>query len=103
MVIGAGADARFETEKLNGPPSPPVVIFWTATLAGFAALVMVQLICAVGKTLAAGTVNTLPARLPKLAGFPVKPALASEHVADAALKLALAASVICNCVPAVVT
>lgn len=27
VVIAVGAEARFETEKLNGPPSPPVVIF----------------------------------------------------------------------------
>ena len=27
VVIAAGAAARFETAKLNGPPSPPVVIF----------------------------------------------------------------------------
>jgi hypothetical protein len=94
VVIAAGAEAKFETEKLNGPPSPPVVIFCTATLAGFATLVIVQAICAVGNTLAAGTVKTLPARLPKLAGLPVKLEFPSVHVAEAALKLALAASVI---------
>lgn len=103
VVMAAGAEARFETAKLNGPPNPPVVIFWTATVAGFAALVMVQLICAAGKTFTAGTVSTLPTRLPKLAGLPVKLEFASEHVADAGLKLALAASVICTCVFAVVT
>ena len=103
VVMAAGAAARFETAKLNGPPSPPVVIFWTATVAGFAALVIVQLICAAGKTFAAGTVSTLPARLPKLGGFPVKLEFASEQVADAALKLALAASVICTCVFTAVT
>lgn len=27
VVIAAGTAARFETAKLNGPPSPPVVIF----------------------------------------------------------------------------
>jgi hypothetical protein len=103
VVIAAGADARFETAKLNGPPSPPVVIFWTATVAGFAALVIVQLICAAGLTFAAGTVSTLPARLPKLAGLPVKLEFASEHVADAALKLELAVSDICTGVFAAVT
>jgi hypothetical protein len=103
VVMAAGVAARFDTAKLNGPPSPPVVIFCTATVAGFAMLVSVQLICAAGKTFAAGTVKTFPARLPKLAGLPVKLEFASEHVADAALKLALAASVICTCVFAVVT
>lgn len=27
VVMAAGAEAIFETAKLNGPPSPPVVIF----------------------------------------------------------------------------
>ena len=66
-------------------------------------MVMMQLICAAGKTLVAGTVNTLPARLPKLAGFPVKPELASLQIAEAAVKLALAASVICTWVFVAVT
>ncbi len=74
-----------------------------ATVAGFAVLVMMQLICAAGRTFAAGTVRMLPARLPKLAGLAVKPALLSVQVAAVALKLVLAASVICTWVPAVVT
>ena len=61
------------------------------------------MICAAGSTLAAGTVSTLPARLPKLAGLLVNPEFASVQVADVALKLALAASVICTCVFAAVT
>lgn len=64
---------------------------------------MTQLICAAGSTLAGGTVSTLPAKLPKLAGLSVKPAFASVQVADVGVKLALAASVTCTCVPAVVT
>ena len=74
-----------------------------ATVAGLAVLVMMQLICAAGSTLAAGTVSMPPARLPKVAGLVVKLALASVQIADVAVKLALAASVICTCVPAVVT
>lgn len=103
VVIEVGAEARLETAKLNGPPSPPVVIFWTATVAGLAALVIVQLICAAGKTFAAGTVMTLPVKLPKLAGLPVKLEFASEQLADDAVKLALIASVICICVFAAMT
>ncbi len=94
VVMAAGAALRFATEKLNGPPAAPVVVLRTATVAGIDVLVIKQLMSAAGKTLAAGTVRTLPARLPKLAGFPVNAALASLHVADVALKLAFAASVI---------
>ena len=94
VVIFAGAEARFATEKVNGPPGAPVVVLRMATVATLAVLVMVQLICAASTTLAAGTVRTLPVRLPKLAGLPVKLALASLQVADVAVKLALAPSVI---------
>lgn len=94
VVMAAGAAARLATEKLKGPPGAPVVVLRTATVAGFAVLVITQLIRAAGNTLAAGTVRILPARLPKLAGFPVKPALASLHMADVALKLVFAPSVI---------
>ena len=103
VVIAAGAELRFDTAKLNGPPSPPVVIFCTATVAGLAVLVIVQLICAAGRTLAAGTVKTPAARLPKLGGLPVKLELASVQVAEVAVKLALAASVIWTWVFDVVT
>ena len=103
VVIAAGAEARFETAKLKAPPGAPVVIFCTATVASLAALVMEQLIWAAGSTLAEGTVNTLPVRLPKLAGLPVKLEFASSQIADAAVKLVLAASVICTCVFAAVT
>ena len=103
VVMLAGAEARFATAKVKGPPGAPVVVFRTATVAGIAVLVMMQLICAAGSTLAAGTVSTLPARLPKLAGLPVKPELASLQVAEVAVKLALAPSVICTCVLVVVT
>lgn len=94
VVIAAGAAARLLTEKLNGPPKLPVVIFWMATLAGLAALVKVQVICAAGKTLAAGMVSTPPLNVPKLAGFLVVAALASAQIAEVAVKLAFAASVI---------
>lgn len=80
VVMAAGAAAKLLTAKLNGPPKPAVVIFWTATVAGFAALVKVQVILAAGKTLAAGMVSTWPLNVPKLAGFPVIEALASAQV-----------------------
>ncbi len=44
VVISAGADAKFETAKLNGPPKVPVVILRIATVAGFTVLVKMQLI-----------------------------------------------------------
>lgn len=66
-------------------------------------MVIVQLICAAGKTLAAGTVRTFAVKLPKLAGLPVKLEFASVQVAEVAVKLALAASVICTWVFAAVT
>ena len=85
VVIAAGAEARFETEKLKGPPLVFDVVFRTATVAGTAVLVMVHAIWAAGRTLAAGTVSTEPAKLPKLAGLPVKLALASVQMADVAV------------------
>jgi hypothetical protein len=93
VVMAAGAADKFATEKLNGPPATFVVVFRTETVAGFAVLVMVQVIWAAGKTLAAGTVSTAPARPPKLAGLPVKPEFASVHVADVAVKLDVTVSV----------
>jgi hypothetical protein len=85
VLIAAGAEARLTTVKLNGPPGEPVVVFRMATVAGIAVLVMVQVICAAGSTLAAGTVMTVPVSAPKLAGLPVTTALASLHVADVAV------------------
>ena len=81
VEIEAGAEAKLLTAKVKGPPKPPVVIFCTATLAGFAALVKVQVILAAGNTLAAGMVRTCPANVPKLAGFPVIALFASAQVA----------------------
>ena len=97
VVMAVGADARFDTEKLKGPPLTFDVVLRTDTVAGFAVLVNVHVICAAGRTFAAGMVSTFPARPPKLAGFPVKLELASLHMADVASKLVLAASVICTC------
>jgi hypothetical protein len=94
VVIAPGDEARLLTAKLNGPPTAFDVDFRTTTVAGFAVLVNTQLICAAGNTFAAGTVSTLPARMPKLAGLPVKLAFASVHVADVASNLVFAASVI---------
>ena len=98
VVMLAGAALRLVTAKLNGPPSPPVVIFCTATVADFAVLVKTQVICAACTILAAAIVSTLPDKVPKLAGLPVVPALASLHVAAVAVKLPFAASVICTAV-----
>ena len=103
VVIAAGADARFATEKLNGPPLVFDVVLRMATVAGFAVLVNVQMIWAAGRTFAAATVSTFAARLPKLAGLPVKLEFASLHVADVALKLVLTPSVTCICALAAVT
>ena len=83
VVIEAGAAARLVAAKVNGPPKPPVVIFCTATVAAFAALVKVQVIFAAGKILAAGMVRACPLNVPKLTGFPVMEALASVQVAVA--------------------
>lgn len=93
VVMAAGAADKLATEKLNGPPATLVVVFRMATVAGTAVLVMMQVICAAGKTLAADTESTAPAKLPKLAGFPVKPEFASVQVADVAVKLAVTVSV----------
>jgi hypothetical protein len=98
VEMAAGAAVRLDTENTNAPPGAPVVVLRTRTVAEIAVLVRMQLIRAAGNTLAAGTVSTEPARLPKLAGLPVKAALASEQVAPVAVKLALAASVTCTCV-----
>jgi hypothetical protein len=42
VVIAAGADARLLTVKVNGPPVVDAVCFWSAKVAGIAALVNVQ-------------------------------------------------------------
>lgn len=81
VVILAGAEARLPTVKANGPPATVSVDFFTATVAGFAALVKVQVICAAGKTLAAGIVSSRPTRLPNEGGLPVMAALASVQLA----------------------
>jgi len=93
VVIAAGVVPRFVTAKVKGPPMPPVVIFFTATVAGLAAFVKAQVIWLADKTLAAGMVSMLPVNEPKLAGLPVTLALASLQVADVAVKLPLAVSV----------
>jgi hypothetical protein len=98
VVMEDGVEAKFETAKLKAPPAAPVVSFCKATVAGIAVLIMLQAICAAGKTLAAGTVKTEPLKLPKVAGFPVKLEFASLQLADVAAKLGLALSVISICV-----
>lgn len=103
VVIAAGVVARLVTAKVNGPPMPPVVIFCTATVAGFAALVKMQLTWDPGTTLVAGIVSTLPLNVPKLPGLPVFAALLSLQVAVVGVKLPLAVSVIRTAVFEVVT
>ena len=93
VVMDAGVVARLVTAKLNGPPSPPVVIFCTATDAGFAALVKTQLIWLAEITLVEGMLSTLPTSVPKLAGLPVLAPLTSLHIAEVGVKLPLAVSV----------
>lgn len=93
VVILAGADARFVTVNVKGPPNAPEVIFCKANVAGLGVLVKVHRIFAKGFRLVAGTVITLPASVPKLAGFPVVMALVSVQVPVDTLKLLLAASV----------
>ena len=96
MVIAAGVEDKLVALKVNGPPAAPSVVFCSATVAVLAVLtvlVKMQLICAAAKTLAAGMVSTLPASVPKLAGFPVTAELASVQVAAVAEKLAAGVSV----------
>ena len=52
-----------------------------ATVGVMTALVNLQVICAAGRTLAAGIVISRPVRVPKLAGLPVTAELASVQVA----------------------
>ena len=93
VVMLAGFDAMFVAVNVNGPPNDPVVIFCKATVAGLGALVKVQTIFEKSFKLTAGTVMTLPASVPKLAGLPVVPELVSVQVPVERLKLVLAASV----------
>lgn len=61
-------------------------------------LVRVQVICAAATMLAAGIVITLPAKVPKLAGFPVIAALASVQVTADAVKFVAGVSVMVTAV-----
>ena len=102
VVIFGGTPVKFVAVKLNGPPGNAVVIFWMATtgIAGLTVLVKVQVICALTRTLAAGTVSTVPASVPKLpAGLPEAAAFASVQLAAVRVKLATAGSVIVTAVP----
>lgn len=89
----AGFEARFVAVKLKGPPNEPDVIFCSVSVAGLGALVKVQIIFAKSFRLTAGIVIVLPAKLPKLAGFPDVAAFVSVQVPPPKLKLLLAASV----------
>lgn len=90
VVTAAGAPVpvacrRNWSEAASRPEA--VKAFCRLIVGALPVFVKMQLICAAGTTLAAGTVSTLPARVPKLAGFPVTAALASLHVAEVVLKL----------------
>lgn len=93
VVMFAGFAARLVAVNVNGPPKEPVVIFCNVRVAGLGALVKVQTIFAKSFKFVAGTVMTLPAKVPKLAGFPVVPELVSVQAPVDRLKLVLAASV----------
>ena len=87
------AEARFVAVKVNGPPNPPDVIFCKANVGGFGVLVKVHTIRAKVLKFTTGTVITLPASVPKLAGFPEVAALVSMQTPLLRLKLLFAASV----------
>lgn len=101
-----GVSARLVAVNVKGPPAEPNVVFCNAIVAAvgvLTVLVMVQVIFAAAKTLAAGMVSTLPTSPPKLAGLPVIAELASVQVAAVAVKFAVAASVIVTAVLKAVT
>jgi hypothetical protein len=93
VVMAGGVEARFVAMNENGPPKAPAVVFCKVNVAGFGALVKVQMILAKGFKFVAGMVMTLPAKVPKLAGFSVVAEFVSVHVPLDRLKLLLAASV----------
>ena len=103
VVMATGTVARFVAVKVNGPPKAPTVVFWIETVAGFGALVNVQLIWAKAMRFAAGIVSTFEASVPKLAGFSVTAEFASVQVAVDKSKLLLAASVTVTGLTVVVT
>jgi hypothetical protein len=103
VVMLAGLEARFVAVNMKGPPKDPTVVFCSAKVGGFGALVNVQTIFAKGFRLTAGTVMVLPASVPKLTGFPEVPALVSVQVPLERLKLLLAASVSVTGLPMLVT
>ena len=93
VLMLPGVDAKFVDVNVNGPPKEPDVVFCSANVGFFGALVKVQTIFANGFRLAAGTVMTLPASVPKLAGLPVVPEFVSVQLPLDSVKLLLAASV----------
>ena len=67
-------------------------------------LLNVQVICALLRMLAAGTVNTVPASVPKaVPGFPEAAEFVSRHEAALMVKLAATVSVMVTAVPTAVT
>ena len=93
VVIFAGFEIKFVAVNENGPPNDPAVIFCNATVGGLGALVKVHTIFAKSFKLMAGTVIVLPAKVPKLAGFPDVPEFVSVQTPVDNVKFALADSV----------
>ena len=93
VVMLVGLEVRLLAVKVKGPPKEPAVIFCKLSVAGFGVLVKVQTIFAKGLRLVARIVMVLPAKLPKLAGFPVVPELVSVQLKLDNVKFVLAASV----------
>jgi hypothetical protein len=106
VVMGAGVRVRLVATNVNGPPAAPMVIFCTATVAVvavFTVLESVQRICAAATIFAAGMVTTLPAKVPKLAGFPVTAEFVSVQLTEVAVNLVPGFSVMVTAVLSVVT
>ena len=73
-------------------------------MAGFTILLNVQVIFALLRMLVAGTVNTVPARVPKaVPGLPEAAAFVSRHEAEFIVKLAATVSVMATAFPTAVT
>ena len=75
----------------------------TVGIAGFTMLLNVQVICALARMLVAGTVNTVPASVPKaVPGLPEAAAFVSTQEAVFMVKLAATVSVMVTAVATVV-
>ena len=99
VLIAAGAPVPV-TVSLNWSAAAKrpeaAIAFCKLSNGAFPALVNLQVICAAGKTLAAGMAINWPVNVPKLAGLPVTAELASEQLAPEIVKKELAPSEICT-------